>query len=156
MLVVDFDKLLQESLLGVNKAFEQADADLHELVATASQALGRVTRGVVEMKLKRHSESIDGLRYDLVVKGQDLTRPFAEGVIVGTYEVSAKGYPVRVGVWEASPARGRLDLEQYVFRATSDLTGKSEMQRHFEELMSNPDSPVVTNAAFFMRRRAAQ
>jgi hypothetical protein len=152
--VVDFDKLLQESLLGVNKAFEQADADLHELVAAASQALGRVSSGAVEMTLRKCSEGVDGVLYELRV--EEATRyqsNDAETFVVGAYQISARGYPVRSGTVERTPGRG-LGPEQETFRSKSTLVGKTELQRHFEELMSNPDSPVIANAAFFMRRAA--
>lgn len=145
----DFDKLLQESLLGVNKAFEQADADLHELVAEASTALGRVTNGVVEMPLVRWSEDLNGVVYSLVVR--DPADESHEGAAtVGGYQVSRKGYPVRMGDTLLASSTQRMS-----FRPASELKSKSELQQHFEGLLSNPDSPVVANAAFFMRRASS-
>jgi hypothetical protein len=145
--VVDFDKLLQQSLLGVNKAFEQADADLHEMVAAAAEALGRVANGVVELKLRKVSEDRAGVVYELVVGAvPDFGRGVGEGVAAGAYQVAAKGYPIRAG--NAEVDYGRL----ISFRSQSSFNDKADLQRHFEELMANPDSPVVTTAAFLMRK----
>jgi hypothetical protein len=144
--VVDFDKLLQESLLGVNKAFEQADADLHELVAAASEALGRVSNGGVEMTLRKLSESSNGVLYELRL--EQSPGHSTGSVVVGAYQVSTKGYPVRSGEMETVTG---YRSERQVFSPKLDFADKATLQRHFEELMSSPDSPVIVNAAFFMR-----
>ena len=115
--MVDFDKLLQESLLGVNKAFEQADADLHELVAAASQALGRVSNGVVAMKLRKWLEGPGGVFYELRVQEEDDFPKNSASVVVGAYMVSTKGYPVFAGVVTTTSGGGDIDPTRPNFRS---------------------------------------
>ena len=152
--MVDFDKLLQESLLGVNKAFEQADADLHELVAAASQALGRVSNGVVAMKLRKWLEGPGGVFYELRVEEEGDFTAKSDSVVVGAYMVSTKGYPVFAGVVTTTSGGGDIDPTRPNFRSQENFPDKLSLQVHFEKLMSNPDSPVIANASFFMRRAA--
>jgi len=143
--MVDFEKLLRESLAGGTKAFEQADADLHDIVIEASQALSRVSQGAADLVLRTLVENLGGVIYGLVIRE---TGARSSGDAVEFYQVPPGGYPIRTG--------GFTDIESDSpeFHPRLALENKAELQQHFAEMMANPDSPLVVIVAFFMRRQS--
>src|SRR5438477_142585 len=87
-----FEEALKATLFGLNDAFKKADADLHQEVAAAAQAIGRLSGGIAVLELVPHSESAAGVWYTLVLRA---TNPSAT-VPLATFLVKAQGYPVVV------------------------------------------------------------
>lgn len=152
--MVDFEALLQESLVGVNEAFKQADTELHEVVGAVSQALGKLSNNAVELKLVKYAEDLEGTSYELTL--EELGKFGMGSVPVGAYQVSARGYPIRVGDIDRPPVEDEtIEETPETFKASSELATQADLEAHFTDLMSKPDSLVITNAAFFMRRAPA-
>ncbi|HYT92496.1 MAG TPA: hypothetical protein VEL76_27520 [Gemmataceae bacterium] len=127
--MTEFEKALQETLKGINKAFEVADADLHEEAAAASKAVANVTDGKATLELVVVGESEGGITYDLTLTAGEQKWPLLR------VEVPRKGYPINMG--------------------SSSIPNRQKLAGTFADMATNPDSPLVTNLAFLLRRQGA-
>jgi hypothetical protein len=132
-----FEEALKNTLLGINKGFEIADADLHQEVASAALALGRLTDGALVLALAPHQESDKGIEYRLLLTGENYE------VTLGFFLVGSIGYPIRY-------AGNQGGLNMGGEPAASDRTALASF---FSSMASNPDSPLVRHLAFFLRRK---
>ncbi len=125
-----FEEALKTSLLGVNEAFKLADADLHQEVAAASQALAQLSGGIAVLELITLFENAQGIAYNLTVKsgGSNILH-------VAQLLVPAKGYPVTL---QQPPGK--------------HLKTRQEIGAFLAEMAANPDSPLIQHLAFLMRR----
>jgi hypothetical protein len=122
----DFQTALLETLKGVNKAFQAADADLHEEVATASKAVANVTDGKAILELVVFDEHEAGVVYNLTLTAGEQKLPLV------SFEIPRKGYPVK---------------------GPRPIPNREELARTFADMATNPDSPLVTKLAFLLRRQ---
>ena len=122
----NFQTVLQETLKGINKAFQVADADLHEEVAVASKAVANVTDGKGALELVVIGEDESGLSYNLMLTTEE------KKLQLGSFHVPRKGYPI-ITSHGAIPAR-------------------QELAGLFANMATNPDSPLVTKLAFLLRQ----
>jgi len=131
-----FEDSLKTTLLTVNEAFDVADADLHREVAEAARGLQRVTEGAATLTLKKTGEGEQGAHYSLFISGSGVE------AVVGQFHVHARGYPVSV------ISTLRSSQENLVCNDSHALT------EYFSKLASNPDSGLVTQAAYIMRKKS--
>jgi hypothetical protein len=124
--MTDFQKALETTIHGLNTAFKTADADLHEVVASAGLAVTRITDGKGTLQLVPKSEDEADIRYQLVLSDSENELSLYEVI------VSTRGYPLQIGHFR--------------------IANKQELSRVFEEMASNPDSPLVRKLAFWIRR----
>jgi hypothetical protein len=130
-----FEEALKATLLGINESFEKADADLHREVAAAAQSLAKITQGAATMQLTKSFETADWIRYKLYVTGMN-----NEFHIAG-FLVSARGYPIKItSADESGPP-------------LAVCTVREELTNYFAQLASNPDSTLITAAAYIMRKK---
>ena len=135
--MASFEEALKQTLLGINKGFEVADADLHAEVAAAAQALGRITGGGITMLLSPLKESEKGAEYRLQIGGQGYE------ATLGVFLVSGVGYPIVFAEdWSRLAVGGGVQLAD-----------RSALASFFSSMASNPDSPLIRHLAFVLRRK---
>ena len=136
-----FEEALKATLLGMNDAFGQADADLHRAVASADQVVGRVSDGAANLRLWKHEENTGGVIYRLALVSAD--KRIKIQPVLGAFLVRSQGYPVL-----AAPDEESLRTPEGV-----QLKDNGQINNYLAEMAANPDSPLVQHLAFFMRRR---
>lgn len=141
----DFEAILRASLQKTNEAFDRADADLHEVVTEASAALEKVTDGCATLELTPSDESEKGIAYVLNAKWNSSKVKTLQG-----YVVTASGYPVLGGPVD-DPYRILVQLRQ---APAIRLKDKGELKAHFAEMITNPDSNLITYVAYQLRRKS--
>jgi hypothetical protein len=125
----NYEEALRNALTALHGDFERADTDLHQEVAAAARALQSITQGIVTLKLVKLDEGETGRRYKLVVSGR------AVDADIEVFHVPPRGYPITVsGV--ALRCKDKQALAEY-----------------FSQLASNPDSKLVIQAAYIMRKK---
>jgi len=130
-----FEEALKSTLQNINTSFDEADGDLHRVVASVSKALGDVTK-ILLVALNKVGENEEGTSYQLILTGPEV----ATNVVAGFF-VPAKGYPIK-----CQTRTGALSDETY-------CKDKQELEKYFAAMASNPDSPLVTRSAFLMRSK---
>jgi hypothetical protein len=126
--MTSFTENLQATLEGVNARFQEAEHDLHEVVAEASLGIQAVTQGTEKVVLIKLREGTDAVNYTvrLETDGQ-------QKADLLSYTLSRRGYPMNV------PFIGVIQ-------------NKQELKKVFDEMATNPDSSLIVNLAFFMRQ----
>ena len=148
--MTDFEDALNAALHGRNqearKAFEQADADLHELVQEASEALGRVTRKKATLGLDPTYEEPDGTVYELLLTINEKEIP------IGGYFVSEAGYPIYRGTPDSLATEIRASTTSpHPLDQKKAISDRAALQKHLLDLLSSPDSSVVIHVAYHSR-----
>jgi hypothetical protein len=166
--MVDFGKVLAQTLRSANAAFDQADRDLHEVVSAVGGSLEKITDGAVQLLLVRYAEALEGCFYRLILASGRLSglhpqaakaQPHSEshrmrvaaasGVyreesVVAYLRVPTTGYPI----WIASLPEGLSGGGPQ--RPAED---RAQLEEYFKELASNPDSRLVSLTTFLVRNR---
>jgi hypothetical protein len=140
MPAMSLEELLRSSLEGVNRTFQEADQALHAEIATANDALSKISGGSIELKLHPAHEDDSGVVYILNVQAKKA----AVGNL-GYFGVGQKGYPIVVG----------SSLPPVALGQGLRINDRTALQAHFHEMASNPDSPLVQKVAFLMRKKQA-
>jgi hypothetical protein len=130
-----FEEALKTTLHLVHDGFERADTDLHHEVAAAARDLGKLTQGAATMMLRKTLEGEKGVRYELVLSGNGVEAS------VGTFFVPARGYPILCESANLSSSEGLT------------CNDKQALAEYFIRLASNPDSGLVTQTAYIMRKQ---
>ncbi len=145
-----FEEALKTTLVSINEDFEKADADLHKEVVVAAQSLANITQGAATMSLKKRYEAESGIHYDLFVSGKE-----KEYSIAGFF-VSSRGYPIKIlspghsGIVSEDGTEVKPPSKGTVLALCKDRDGLTD---YFSQLASNPDSTLVTAAAYIMRKK---
>ena len=140
----EFDTILENSLKGVSSGFDQAVAELNDLVGSLSQAVQKALHPKrSSLRLEPVREDADSVifRLELSVWEQD---PPHRGNSVGEYRVSHMGYPIYAGSW---------DPRERSFTYGQEFNNRKSLQQHFKEMLGNPSSPLVAEVAFRRGRR---
>lgn len=144
--MTDFESTLRASLAGSNNRRSQAEIDLHQEVAMASDAVGRITNGSARLLLSRQEELPGAVRFVLVLSWLDPTPerawPTFPGLRLGqlplaTLTVPLSGYPIRTGQDDAGPHHNGL------------LATRAEIASFLKEMAGEPSSPLVGYLAFY-------
>ncbi len=128
----EFEKNLKAMLQGANEEFRQANADLHQEVAAASESVSRLTGGTARLTLKTSRESPVETTYDLWLE----TSP-PIGYQLGTIRVPSTGYPI-----VANMNLGDIPLAD-----------RNAITTFFADMASRKDSALVLYLAFLSRRQ---
>jgi hypothetical protein len=139
MPATSLEELLKTSLEGVNRAFQDADQALHAEVASASDALSKISDGTIQVKLEPAAESQDGaITYSFVVDKEKTTRDR-----LGWFRVTPKGYPILY-------SQNQMYLETGPRESISD---GPKLKAFFHQMASNPDSSLIQKVAYLMRKK---
>jgi len=130
----NLEESLRTALISANTGFEQADADLHHVVTAAAQALATVTDGKAKLTLAKWGEDEHRVSYSLRIAGAGGLNDSKE---LAKITVRAKGYPISI-----ADSRGDMSYND-----------KPSLVSFFSNLATNPDSPLVTYAAFVIRKK---
>lgn len=146
----DFDNALQTALTGASAAFRQADEDLHHVVTEAAQSIGRITKGKVELQLNRIREEFNGTTFALQLLKAGERKP----MVLGLYMIQSTGYPIEFGPSKYSQKVESADVLNIGLGPERQLRDRESLRQHFLELLSAPDSPLVVNIAFLLRKQS--
>jgi hypothetical protein len=141
MSAMSLEELFRSSLEGVNRAFLEADAALHAEVASASDALSKISEGAIQVKLDLQTEDEDGVTYGLYL---DKKKASTLRVRLGFFRVSQKGYPMLF-------SQSTLSFERDP--AVQQIPDFQKLKAFFHDMASNPDSPLVQKVAYLMRMK---
>ena len=131
--MLTFEEMLAQHIQGMNSRFQQADQDLHQVVAEAAKSISRISNGNTSIQLATLNESTDGIMYNLQFVGKGST------INLCSFQVKATGYPIAV------PGAG--------VGSAKTMTNRGEIESFLNELASNPDSPLVRQLAFTVRKK---
>jgi len=140
MPVMSLEELLRSSLEGVNREFQEADQALHSEVVRTSDALSKITEGVVQVKLGLISEDENGIIYSFSIDAKK-----SNHALLGVFLVSVKGFPIMFGPDAKLVKRGEDSV------TIRDL---SQLRDFFHNMASNPDSPLIQKVAYVMRKKS--
>jgi hypothetical protein len=128
------EESLRAALTDAYDRFNGADAYLHSEVASADQALGAVTYGKANLTLVKLAETETSNLYYLRIRGGAVDAKDISKIIV-----PAKGYPIRI--------------EDTTGTLIASCNEKESLSSYFTNLATNPDSPLITFAAYIMRKK---
>lgn len=149
--MVDFDNALEKALVGATAAFKEADEDLHHVVVQASQSVARITNGTLELGLDRLDEDFQGTTYALQLAKAGAQNP----TDLGLYRVQTRGYPILFGPPADSLAKiMKGDVSMHFKKDAKAIHNRDLLLEHFLQLLSSPDSPLVINIAFAIRKQS--
>lgn len=134
--MVDFEKLLTESLARTHEKYVEAMRDLREVVGRASAALERHSQGKLRLALREESIHATGTVCVLVLVRVDPSPPDTRRVV--ELHVPNSGYPLR-----AIPVGDEED---------HDIADRAGLEAELAELFSNPQSPVLLTLAWLRRQ----
>jgi hypothetical protein len=129
----EFEKNLRAMLEGENEEYRQANADLHQEVAAASDVVAKVATGA-RLTLKPVEETPMGTTYMLTL---ETTSPNQMEYELGTFRVHSNGYPISAG---ASKDGVQLD-------------DRTAIATYLAQMAGSKDSPLVQYLAFLTRRQ---
>lgn len=126
---------LKASVGTTNRAFDQADKDLHATIRRAAEAVRTFSNERLALVLAVRNDTITGRVYALEIKMEKRSAQFLEA-----YLVPHRGYPIQYG----SLAAG--------FEAVGELGDSTELASHLLEMMANPDSRLAVVLAYEARK----
>ncbi len=135
---MSLEEVLRSSLEGVNREFQEADKALHAEVTTTSDALSKITNGGVQANISLAVEQENGVVYSFYVQAK------AFRIQIGAFRVTVKGFPIIFGQDPDSIARGQN---------LAEFRDRSQLREFFQNMASNPDSPLVQKTAYLMRKK---
>jgi hypothetical protein len=139
--MVDFDKLLADSLVQANEGIGKAGTDLHELVVRASEALEKRSNGRLRLRLREDDIRNDGTLYRLAMVVGPEAPVTPETRRLYDLFVPTSGYPIRE-VLDVFPLGDRYGQE---------LADRGALEEFLAALFSSPQSPVVQMLAWILR-----
>lgn len=132
----EFDDALAVTLDGINDGFNQARADLNEIVAQVSEAISRKAGDPnlgLSLQERYHYES--EAEYFLAFKSR------ADGLL-GAYHIPTSGYPIGFGIGSGAN-----------FSPAGSIADKQQLKEHFQEMLTNRDSPLIVKLAYYLRQK---
>lgn len=134
----DFHSLFAKNLSGINKAFEDADHDLHSTIQVAGAGLLRATKGQFTLMIDPVSEFPKGLVYEFKVGHEK------EWQTLGAFRVVPSGYPIESGLWDPAPI-----FEEFERKLGHE--SKDVLEKFLERMIENSDSQLMMYLAFKLR-----
>jgi hypothetical protein len=110
---------------------------LHAEVASASDALSKISAGAIQVTLAPHIEAEDGVTYRLHVETNN-----AVATHLGFFRVSQKGYPILFSQIDGS-----------LVHQAQEFSDRTKLKTFFYDMASNPDSPLIQKVAYLMRKK---
>jgi len=139
--MVDFEKLLAAALDRTNEGIVRTGEDLHELIARASEALGKVSDGRLRLRLSESDIRRDGTLYRLYMVIGTASPLTPETRFLYELLVPIAGYPIRPLLGSSRGA------EQY----GDDISDRAALEQFLADLFSSPESPFVLTLAWLRR-----
>ncbi|AWM39520.1 hypothetical protein GobsT_21430 [Gemmata obscuriglobus] len=129
------EDLLRASLQETEEDVNEASNALHTSAVEIAKATEAVTKNQATVRLKVMTGDETETRYNL-----DVTRNGApQGRTVACFGVPKKGFPItQYANWTED-------------RVTAQFSSKEELAAFFQQLASNPDSPLVGYLSFLLR-----
>lgn len=141
--MIDFEAALRGALNEQGKksaAFQTAEEDLRRLVLQASAAIGKVSDGLLSLRMERVEDTPARRTFGLSLEVSGESRPH-----LFTVGISAEGYPLVVG-----------DLQPFgtgtKFTSVGSLANRAALEEWFSDLLSRADSSLVVQLAFHLRK----
>ncbi len=144
--MVDFEKVLTDSLNRTYDDFLRADKDLREVVTLASDALEKVSEGRLRLNIDVGELRADETRYEVLLVHASTSRsddPDVRGMFA--LLVPASGYPMKSV--DSSWKRGDLNW----LKDAEIIDDRAALERRFRDLFSIPQSPVLIALASIRR-----
>lgn len=139
--MVDFDKLLSDSVARANEGMDQAGKDLHELTARASEALKKRSDNRLRLSLREEDIRRDGTLYRLAMVIGPEAPVTPETRRLYDLLVPSTGYPIRE-VLDVSPKGDKYGRE---------VGDRMALEQFMADLFASPQSPVVLMLAWLLR-----
>ena len=133
----EFDDILGATLKNANEKFNEARRDLNNIVSEVASAVTTKTKPNFGVELKIVAHSATHLIYQL----QFIFRGNRQSM--GLYALGSQGYPIEFGT---------NATEQGMSNPDGQLKDLAEITQHFQEMLKNPDSPLMVQIAFEMRK----
>lgn len=148
----EFTELLRETLKGVSEEFQQAKADLNEVIESLSQSVEEVTQGEGMVRMVPTKESFGWVIYTIELVFNNAER-FQESTTTLTHvRISAEGYPLGVTPNADFNADFLVPKEGFDLGPLY-LADKEQVKAFFREMVTNPDSPLIQGIRFHSRQQ---
>jgi hypothetical protein len=125
--MTSFEESLKAAIQGINASLEVVETDLHEVVTEAANGIQQVTNGVAQLVLVKTGESAEHVSYIL-----QLVSTGNQPVQLLALTLTRRGYPIHT---HSGPIQDKEGLKKII-----------------AEMGTNPDSPLVVNLAFLLRK----
>lgn len=135
--MVDFEKLLTESLGRTNDGYLRAMNDLRELTVRASEALERLSQDRLRLSLREDDARENGTRCDVILVRTAPLPPDTRTVL--RLVVPSTGYPIM-------PVNSSQEQDW------EPIEDGAALEQSLATLFSDPQSPVVLTLAWLRRQ----
>lgn len=137
---MDFKGRIKASLTELNAKYTAAMTDLQGTVVAVDEAIQEVSGGKVRIYLNRLADNPEGTMIGLFVVGAPFNHK--DGVWIEDFCVKPTGYPIQVGDY-------KIDSAKFAFQ--SSVADKAALEKHFEVMIGQANSPLMTNVALLIR-----
>jgi hypothetical protein len=135
-----FSNALGALVKDLNQAYQSCFEDLKSVVGQVKDALTALSPSL-DLRLVEEQRSADATSFQLVLSKRSPKN--VASIVIGHFDVRVTGYPLLY----SSVSAVRFTMDDSVLR----IADKQALERHFEEMLNNKNSSLVSNVAFMLR-----